>query len=160
MRYLLIILIFVGVSSLKSQDYENAFGVRFGQSWGLSFKHFLTPDKAFEGILSTRYQGYLLTGLFEIQKPFHEATLSKTSLSYYYGIGGHVGSFRANNGVGNVNEGFTTLGVNLIGGLEYQFISIPFNASLDLMPFWSLNSYYWQQARFLDLALTVRYIIN
>ena len=160
MKYLLSILLLAGTLSMNAQDYTNAIGIRGGSNSGLTFKHFLNPTIAVEGILSTKYSGYIVTGLVEKHKPLDIATLHMTNLSFFYGVGGHFGSFRDNHLVPDYNGSFTTLGINFIGGLEYQFDAIPFNISLDVMPFWSLNSYYSRASSFFDGALSVRYIIN
>ena len=145
----------------KSQDYDLGIGLRGGvMASGLSAKYFFQPEKAIEGVLTskigdTRYDGFMLTGLLEIQKPFHARTLSLTSLSWYYGVGAHAGSFST---VG-VNHSFVTAGVNALFGLEYLFIDLPISISADLMPIWSFNSDFYLDNK-LDLSLSIRYVIK
>lgn len=163
-------MLLLGTLSMNAQDYTNAIGIRGGTNSGLTFKHFLNPTIAAEGILSTKYGGFVLTGLVEKHKPIDVSTLHMTNLSFFYGVGGHFGSFRnghsvpyfSNHGSSPVEHynGFTTLGINFIGGVEYQFDAIPFNIALDVMPFWSLNSHYASASSFFDVALSIRYILN
>ncbi|MGB8492023.1 MAG: hypothetical protein WCE64_13285, partial [Bacteroidales bacterium] len=48
------------------QDYKTGVGLRLGLYNGLSVKHFFSENKAVEGILTTRWRGFDITGLYEI----------------------------------------------------------------------------------------------
>lgn len=159
-RILLLTVIALTGLSIKAQDYDLGIGVRFGKTAGLSAKYFFQPEKAVEGILHRSYGGYLVTGLLEVQKPFHSNTLSITSLNWYWGIGGHAGYWSNSTQIANQNESFATAGVNGIFGLEYLFIGAPFAISADIMPFWSLNGNYRTSASSLDLGVTIKYVID
>jgi hypothetical protein len=50
----------------SAQDYNTGVGLRLGFSNGLTIKHFVSQRSAFEGILSTRWRGFELTGLYEV----------------------------------------------------------------------------------------------
>ena len=52
-------------------SYKSALGLRGGFESGITFKHFISGDRALEFILSApyHYRGYRITGLYEIQKP-------------------------------------------------------------------------------------------
>ncbi len=52
-----------------SQDYTTGIGLRGGPSNGLTVKHFISQKAALEGILTTRWGGFGLTGLYEINVP-------------------------------------------------------------------------------------------
>ncbi len=124
-------IIFISLSQLSAQDYVNSIGLRGGNPYGITFKHFMNDENALEAILSSYSFAYglQLTGLFEMHRPTKEVP----NLNYYIGFGGHFGyddygRFYTNLGLEPV------LGVDLIGGLEYTFDDLPLNISLDLMP--------------------------
>lgn len=145
----LIILISV-VSYSKAQDYENAIGVRLGLSNGITLKHFINPNDAVEAILTTRWGGFNLTGLFER----HTTAFDTDGLYFYYGAGAHLGSFQ-NNVWFTDQTSHLILGIDGVLGLEYVFKEVPLNASLDWKPGFNLIGYtgFWAD----ELALSIRY---
>ena len=149
-KFVVFILLSLSIYSVsKAQDYENAIGFRFGLSNGLTFKHFISSNDAVEGILSTRWGGFNITGLFER----HLSAFDTDGLYFYYGGGGHIGSF--NNTWFNDNVSHIVIGVDGILGLEYVLPDYPFNFSLDWKPGFNLIGYtgFWGD----ELALSVRY---
>lgn len=143
-------------------QYDTGIGVRFGAPFGsgLDVRHFFSDVQAIEGNLSTGWGAFILTGLYEIQKPFESATLSTTHLDYYYGIGGHFGNFSHPDKGPFYSESFTTFGIDLILGMEYQFGGIPLAATIDMKPFWSTNSAYSKHASFFNFGLGIRYLLG
>ena len=122
-------LLFIAISfNAKSQDYVNSVGLRAGLSNGISYKHFLSTTDAAEGILTTRYGGFNLTGLYER----HLDSFDVDRLYFYYGAGGHVGVWEAN------SNSYTFIGIDGIIGVEYVLKEIPFNVSLDWKPGFNL----------------------
>jgi len=121
-------LFFIIVSS--AQDYKTGIGIRSGWGSGLTLKHFLGEQTAFEGILNSQWRGFSITGLFEV----HKNAFNTDRLYWYYGGGGHIGFWN-----GRYNSRFdsgnnTIIGVDGILGLEYNFDFIPINLSLDWKP--------------------------
>ena len=150
-------LAFAGLFSV-GQDYTTSIGVRLG-GWenGITLKHFLGDGAALEGIFSSRWRGYNITGLYEIQSAIDDVD----GLYWYVGGGAHVGFFddRYYKGWGTSSgETYTVIGVDGILGLEYVFEDYPFNVSLDWKPAINLvgagNSFFWGD----NGALSVRYI--
>lgn len=147
--------LFCVTSVLKAQDYHTAIGARVGYFNGLTIKHFISGNNAIEGIASFRWRGFVLTGLYEWQKPVK----GLRNLDYYIGLGGHVGFwdnkhyywYDNDRGPGN----FTVLGVDFIAGLEYNFTEVPFNVGLDWKPAFNLigDSHWWGYG----IALSIRY---
>ncbi len=149
-KYILLSILFLSFLNLsKAQDYENAIGFRAGLSNGITFKHFITTNDAAEGILSTRWGGFNLTGLFER----HTTAFDTDGLYFFYGGGAHLGSF--NNSWFLDNSSHIVIGIDGILGLEYVLPDLPLNASLDWKPGFNLIGYtgFWGD----ELALSVRY---
>ena len=119
-----------------SQDYSNAIGLRGGSSNGITFKHFVSEKAAIEAILTTRFGGYGLFGLYELHVPIK----SVDRLNFYYGAGGHIGSYNGakDNRWFKGTENHTVLGVDGILGIEYNFTEIPINLSIDYKPAFNL----------------------
>ncbi len=150
-KYVLIVILFLSVNSLvKAQDYENAVGLRFGLSNGVTLKHFISTSDAVEGILSTRWGGFNLTGLYER----HTSAFDTDGLYFFYGAGAHIGSF--NNSWFADTDSHIVIGIDGIIGLEYVFTEVPLNLSLDWKPGFNLIGYtgFWGD----ELALSVRYM--
>ena len=72
-----------------AQDYNTGIGVRVGLFSGLTVKHFANNKAAFEGLLTTRWQGFDFTGLYEI----HDEAFDVDNLKWYYGFGAHIGFY-------------------------------------------------------------------
>ncbi|MDO8929399.1 MAG: hypothetical protein Q7J86_10695 [Bacteroidota bacterium] len=122
----------------KAQDYNTGIGLRGGFASGLTVKHFLGQNKAIEGIFDTRWQGFSITGLYEI----HAQAFNTNRLNWYYGFGGHIGFWNGKHYRDVHNElNYTVVGIDGILGLEYNFEEIPINLSIDWKPAFDLFGY-------------------
>jgi hypothetical protein len=114
-----------------SQDYKTSLGLRAGLPYGATIKHFLNKYNAVEGILASRWSGFVITGLYE-----NESWLGKyPSLNWYWGLGAHAGFW--DQGMNpNVKSTYVgaVIGADAVLGIEYTFDEIPLNLSLDLLP--------------------------
>ena len=89
LRKLFIVATLVAIAStLKAQNYKTGIGARVGFFNGLTVKHFVNRNNAVEGILNFRWDGVIITGLYEWQYQ-----LPNASFEYYLGVGGHIGIF-------------------------------------------------------------------
>jgi hypothetical protein len=157
MKRLLLVLIavFVFTFFVRAQDYGTGIGFRGGPGFGLTVKHFFNGRNAFEGLLSTRWHGLEITGLYEI----HNMAFGVERLNWYYGFGGHIGFWNGNYPYsywGKEGVAYTVIGIDGILGLEYNFKQIPLNIGLDWKPMINLAGYsgFWGD----DGALSVRFI--
>lgn len=144
-------LFFVG----NSQDYNTGIGLRGGFANGLTIKHFVSSNSAFEGIVASRWKGIELTLLYEV----HGRAFQAERLNWYIGFGGHVGFWDGDNTNkywGTAGESYTVVGVDGILGLEYNFVEVPFNVSIDWKPAFNFVGYsgFWADGG----ALSIRYI--
>lgn len=129
--FLIVAFLVLAPLSVFSQPYKTGVGVRFGGFSGLTVKHFLSSKNALEGMLTFRWNGTVITGLYEWQNPIKGAP----NLDWEIGLGAHIGFF---------NEGYvyqkhyyesqTTVGADFIIGLEYTFKDAPFSIGLDWKP--------------------------
>jgi len=136
----------------SAQDYNTAIGLRLGTSIGVTARHFLGEKSAVEGLLTTRWQGLEITGLYE----FSNNAFDVDRLNWYFGFGAHLGFYNGDNTPwGESGTSYAILGIDGIIGMEYSFIDVPINLSLDWKPMFNLTSYtgFWGDA----LALSVRY---
>jgi hypothetical protein len=141
------------VAVVNAQDYKTGIGLRGGLYNGLTIKHFISQTSALEGLISTRWSGFELTGLFEI----HNQAFDVERLNWYYGAGAHVGSYNGDNtNWGNSGTSYIVIGIDGILGIEYNFKEIPVNIGLDWKPALNLIGY----SHFFGDggALSVRYI--
>ena len=123
------VLLTVNANTANAQDYKNALGGRFGSANGISFKTGLNNKAMLELIGNFRSSGntdYLrLTALYEVYNPIGGAP----GLSWYYGGGGTIGSYKVKH-----YDSKVYLGANGVLGLDYKFKGAPINLSLDWIP--------------------------
>lgn len=147
----LTLVVFISVVA-SAQDYKTGVGLRLGTASGVTVKHFVSQKSAFEGLLTTRWQGLEITGLYELNYNAFDVE----RLNWYFGFGGHLGFYNGKNTPwGEEDESYTILGIDGIIGIEYSFTDVPINLGLDWKPAFNLTGYvdFWGDA----LALSVRY---
>lgn len=154
--------------------YETAIGLR-GGGWssGLTVKHFLSGKNnvAVEGLLTREYQarGGRLTLLLEKHLPVYDFN----GLQFYYGAGGHLGSYRGRyyvlddrfvrgrrdrdfyNRYFRDDRNYIVGGADIILGLEYKMEDLPFTVGLDYKPFFEVFNGY--TGFYHDAAVSLRF---
>jgi hypothetical protein len=135
-------LISLGQPAINTSSYHTAIGLRGGATSGLTIKHFMGSGSALEGIVGIWPNGISITGLYE-----KHANAGLEGLNWYYGGGGHVGfeSGRYYNKDyyyyrNHYRDGGAAIGIDGIIGIEYKINPIPFAISLDLKPFFEVNT--------------------
>ncbi len=121
------------LNGLHAQDYKTALGVRLSSAAAsvnnsISIKHFISANTAVEGLFS--FGDPLAFGvLLEKHKP-----LSSEGLRYYYGAGGYLSFPKTYNPNKQKNEVDVNVGAQGVIGLDYKFVNVPLNISLDWKP--------------------------
>ncbi len=155
MKRIFIITILAALMSLASygQDYRTSLGLRAGLPYGMTVKHFLNKYNALEGVLAARWQGFIITGLYENE---HQ-TGQYPGLNWFWGLGGHIGFWGADENP-NLEPTYSgsVIGVDAILGIEYTFDEIPLNLSLDLLP--SVNLIGHTGWGGINGAISIRYV--
>ncbi len=144
----------INVLNVNAQDYTTAIGVRGGFAQGVTIKHFVSSTTAIEAIVTTKWKGFNMIGLYEIHAPAFDVD----RLSWYYGVGGHVGFWDGKNHHPwfDDNKSHTLLGLDGIVGIEYTVAEIPFCFSLDWKP--AFNFFDVMQTSFGEAALSIRFV--
>lgn len=160
MRKIIIISLFLISStiSLSAQDYyRTAVGIRVGTELGITVKHFVGNASAVEGIISTRWRGFIATALYE----FENIAFNTPGLNWYVGGGGHLGIWpEYYSGIYWWNEeehpeGYTIVGADFIIGLDYTFKQAPLNIAIDWKP--AIN-FFGHTGFWIDFAaISIRY---
>ena len=147
-----ILIVFLAFSTAQAQDYSTGIGLRGGLANGITVKHFVSSNAAFEGILTTRWRGLGITGLYEI----HGTAFDTDRLNWYAGFGGHLGFWDGRYSNWGDDRSYTVIGIDGILGLEYNFEEVPFNLSIDWKPAFNFygHSGFWGDGG----ALSIRYI--
>ena len=132
-KYIIIALLSASFMS-TAQNYELAAGLRGGFGYGVTGKYFISDNAAVEGIVNSLWKnnGFIITGLYEI----HTSAFDIDEIKVYYGGGAHIG-FWSSGGKWidpDGDEGGTIIGVDGILGIEYTFLDIPINVSIDWKP--------------------------
>jgi len=153
-KIIIIMIVIAAAAGLFAMDYGTGIGLRGGLSNGLTIKHFIGDNTAIEGILSTRWGGFNVTGLYEIHKA---SAFDVERLNWYYGLGAHVGFWSGKDVKwADDEDSHTVIGVDGILGIEYNLKDIPFNIGLDWKPAFNLsgNTEFWGDGG----ALSIRFI--
>ena len=150
----ILLLLFSMALVSDAQNYTTSAGARLGYFNGVSVKHFVSGSNALEGIASFRWGGFVVTGLYEWQKPIKGAR----NLDYFLGLGGHIGVWHSDRyyWYDSKRDGnFAILGIDFIAGLEYTFTEVPFNVGIDWKPAFNLvgDHHWWGDG----MALSIRY---
>ena len=137
----------------NAQDYKTGIGIRGGLSNGLTVKHFISSESALEGLLTARWNGFLVTGLYEK----HAQAFGVSGLYWYYGFGAHIGAWN-HNYKHDRYDNYSVIGIDGIIGIEYNITEIPFNISLDYKP--GLNVLGKPLGMSDEVALSIRYVFG
>jgi hypothetical protein len=152
-RFVVALVMVLSMTALvRAQEYKTGIGIRAGISSGLTIKHFNGRRAAFEGLLTTRWQGFDITGLYEV----HAKAFDVDHLNWYYGGGAHIGFYNGDHAYWGTNgTAYTVIGIDGILGLEYTFAEIPVNLGIDWKPALNLVGYsgFWSEG-----AISVRYV--
>ena len=153
-KKLLIVVILIAISTaISAQNYKTGIGARVGFFNGLTVKHFVNRNNAVEGILNFRWDGVIITGLYEWQYQLPNAQ----GFEYYLGVGGHIGIFDDYewDDDDDDDDASTIVGLDLIIGLEYTFPQAPFTIGLDYKPAFNFigDNHVWADG----LALNLRF---
>ncbi len=161
MKRLFLVFVFtIFIGGLFAQPYKTGIGIRAGLAPGISVKQFVSESGALEGIFHTRWQGHIITALYEYQRP----AFGSETFSLYAGAGAHVGIW------GDYYEdmdwldpedypdGVTIYGADMMLGIAYTFKLIPVNIAFDWKPAWNFAGYegFWWDGG----GLTARWAIK
>ena len=125
----------------ESEYYNTGIGVYGGLNSGVSVKHFINDQSAFEVVAGTRWKGLFAAGLYEA------CVLGDYSmhLMWNFGIGPRAGLYNGANykdylGKSLPSQEHYVIGIMGSYGLEYRFSHIPFSIALDYRPFFDFNT--------------------
>jgi hypothetical protein len=150
--FLLVIFFSLVSHFATAQAYNTAIGLRLGPHYGITAKHHLTSQNALEGILTAGWNHFQLVGLYQV----HNQAFQMETMRWYYGGGAHIGSWQGGRYL-NQRNGFL-LGASGILGLEYNFLDLPLNISLDWLPQIDIIERFGP--RFDNFGVSVRYMIR
>jgi hypothetical protein len=121
--------------TLPAQDnnYKTALGIRLSSSApmvsnSITLKHFLNERTAIEALFSFG-EPLALGALIEMHKP-----LGTSGIQWFYGGGGYLAFVKSYNAAKNKDETNTNFGGQGVIGLDYKFVNLPINLSLDWKP--------------------------
>ncbi len=150
-----------------AQQYAQSAGLRLGTTAGLTYKKFLTEEKAVEILMSGRNDGFQIITMYVNHLPM-EVAFSEFFYGYY-GIGGHLG-FERFDGLRKVltsidppdfeyeDQTYFIMGVDALIGVEYRWLSIPMTVGFDLKPYFNFIGMRHTEAHFWDAAITLKYV--
>lgn len=145
-------------SSLFSQSYNSAIGLRFGYPTAVSYKTFLSEKNAIEAFVGFRSYGFGSFININAAYQIHNPIASVDNLSWYYGLG--AGAYLYSYDAGVVDDGSFGIGVSGYLGLDYKFDNIPLNLSADWVPTFFLGGGYYNGFGGSYGALSARYILS
>ena len=174
---LLLLFIIGSIITAGAQPYKTAMGLRISPLYGVTIKHMNSAQVGIEGIVSGRWNGIQVTGLYEK----HNLAFQQQRLQAYAGIGGHVALWRDGRYNPWYGRGFlawdrndfdwdyynrnrdpdlgrVVVGMDMIIGLEYTIKDLPLSFSLDWKPF--LNIIGGGSLFVEDVGFSVRFVFD
>ena len=126
-KIVLLLTAIIITNGVFAQDYTKAIGLRIGSSIGASYKQFMIPSQAIEGILDldildSDKMKIKVTGIYQ----FH-FDVDIDGLSLFAGPGASAGIY-----VGD-SSGFL-MAIDGMAGVEYKFRNAPIALSFDWNP--------------------------
>lgn len=120
-------------ASAQESSYRTGLGVRFSSapaivSNSITLKHFLSEKAAVEALFAFG-DPLALGAMYEVHKPF-----GQSGLRWFYGGGGYIGFVKTLNHTNQKEETDMNFGAMGVVGLDYKFINLPLNLSLDWKP--------------------------
>ena len=149
------------VLSTQAQNYrspfQNAIGLRAGIYPGASYKQFLRSNNSLEFLGQTRFEGILVTGLYE----WNYHLFDDPRINGFLGAGAHLasygsGKFEDRSGV-PYQDNVLNFGIDGIAGIEYVFEDAPITIGFDIKPFIDIVN---PGSDYVDAAVTIRYILS
>ena len=168
--FLTVITMAFSTGQAAAQYYEHSAGIRLGGSYGFTYKTFFDEQESIELLLGGRNDGLHLTGTFQFNRPLN---LSKNeTFFFYYGGGAHAGYEKYPTKVIDTvdptdpgastfryeNQNYFTMGIDLIVGIEYRFLTAPITIGLDIKPYFSYIGFRYTRSQFWDTSLSVKYV--
>ena len=116
-------------------SYKTAIGLRLGYPAAISLKHFLNEKGAVEAFVG--FRGYVLARSINLGAMYqhHTAITDVEGLKWY--VGGGAGVFIWTNGnLSPARDNSGSINAAIMGcvGLDYKFLDLPINLSLDWVP--------------------------
>lgn len=151
-RIPLILFIALFSTTLWSQRYGTAVGMRLGTDWGLTLQQRMTKRITIEGILQSSLQReeVLLTGLIQRHNP-----ILGRRLNLYLGGGIHKGWIAASGTSETAAPADDPFGVTLVGGIEFTLGRI--NVGYDLKP--AINLRGGEKRFYSQSGISIRYVL-
>ncbi len=159
-----LIIIFFTIISLKSfsQDYERAFGLKFGREPGVFYRKFSDYKNSLEAIATFDRGGFQLTFLREYYNP---ALLDLTDQFFiYFGFGTEIGytrysleSYKFNGDTYRKYQPEAGIGICGVLGLEYHLLKYPVALSFDYIPEFQFYFPYTFYRNKFNIAFSISY---
>ena len=135
-----VLLLSVTISNAQQNngsDYTTAIGIKVYPG-AVSVKHFLSANRAVEGLGYISSDGFRLTGLYEL----HADLGAVEGLKWYIGGGGHLGVWSDTWKTRYpTREGGPAIGIDGVLGLDYKIKGAPLNLSFDWQPSFNIIGY-------------------
>ena len=145
-------ILIIASTQVYSQYYQSGVGLRLGNASGITAKAQLGSHTYIEGLLTVRWDGFNVTALGELARPFPDTP----GLNWYYGIGASLGFW---DDPANSDDGTElNIGAVTIIGMEYTFEEVPINLAIDWKPYFIVLTS--PRFEFDEFALSVRYVIS
>lgn len=137
-----LVLIITFTRDLHAQPYEHSLGIRAGYSSGITYKGFFRHSlNAVQVDALYNRHGLNLSVLYQV----HIEPLKSKQWLLFAGGGPFGGNW----------ENELSLGIAVVGGIEYTLRDLPLSFSIDWKPM--MNAYRLFEIDFLDFGVSIRY---
>ncbi len=162
MRISLIILFSIITCGIKAQNYTRDCGLRFGETFSVSYRQFFDEGEAMSAMVSVGRRGLSFTVLKEYAQPAfgHFAD----NITFVYGFGAHAG-FRYSDQYIIFNRTYKMddyrfmpqFGIDGYLALEYAFHEFPFIMGVDFKPYFEYSNIEIFRINLSGFGLNIKY---
>ena len=150
------------VCCLNAQNYTRDAGIRFGDYFSTSYRHFLDDEQALEAMFSVGHRGANMTILKQVSRP----ALGHISGNLYftYGYGAHAGfryadRYRVLTRTYGLDEYrfMPLIGLDGMIALEYRLPRLPVLFILDAKPYFEYSTIQIFNVYLNSIGLSIKY---
>lgn len=157
--FTLAVILCCAFAAQAQSSYQTAIGLRLGYPAAISLKHFLNEKGAVEAFVG--FRGYSFARVINAGAMYqhHTAITDVEGLKWYVGGGAAAWIWTYDNDFG-FGRDYNNFNLAVMGclGLDYKFVDLPINLSVDWVPTFVLGeSYYSNGFGFGYGALSARY---
>ncbi len=160
-RFILTAIILLFATSVFTQDFRQAVGIRAGLTAGFEYRIYADEMNSYKFLVGSRERGLIVHALREFHR--YELFDFTDQLNFVFGAGVHAGYERWDQQYVSYNSVYYQThtafiaGLDGLAGLEYMFQEVPISLGLEVKPYFDLFGKEMFDFQIFDFAFTAKY---